>query len=136
GNMKSFDEVVQNLRGSFSGLSETQQAQHAATIFGKEAMAGALSIINASEADYNKLSEAINNSSGTAEEMAKTMEGTLGGTLRTIKSGLEGFAISIYEEMLPSLAKGAEKVQGFVGWLNGLSPAAKKGAVAFGAVAA
>ena len=136
GNMKTMDQVMQELRSSFSGLTETQQASHAATIFGKEAMAGALSIINASEADYNKLSEAIKNSAGSADEMAAIMEGKLGGTIREIKSGLEGFAISIYEEMLPSLEKAAAGVKSFVGWLNDLSPEAKKTAIFIGGVAA
>lgn len=136
GNMKSMDEMMQNLRSSFSGLTEEQQASYASQIFGKEAMAGALAVINASETDYNKLAGAINNSSGSAKKMAGIMEGKLGGTIREIKSGLEGFAISIYEQMLPSLEKVAVKIKGFVGWLNDLSPAAKKTAVTIGVTAA
>src|SRR5690606_656570 len=47
GSMKTLDEVMGDLRGSFSELDEVQQAQYASTIFGKEAMAGSLAIINA-----------------------------------------------------------------------------------------
>lgn len=136
GSMKSFDEVMQNIRKSFSGLTEDQQASAAATIFGKEAMSGALAVINASEGDYNKLGKAINNSEGAAKKMSDIMEGTLGGTIREIKSGLEGFAISIYEYMLPALEKGADKVKGFVGWLNNLSPKMKTAGVFIAAFAA
>ncbi|SDX65313.1 phage tail tape measure protein [Salimicrobium album] len=122
GEMKTFDQIMQELRGSFSGLSKEQQASAAATIFGKEAMSGALSVINTSQEDYDKLSGSISKSEGAAQKMSETMEGQLGGTLRRIKSGLEGFAISIYEIMRPALEKGAEKVQQFVNWLNDLSP--------------
>lgn len=136
GTMKTFDEIMRELRDSFGDLDEAQQASAAATIFGKEAMSGALAIINTSEADYNKLSTAINESEGSAQKMADTMEGTLGGTLREIKSAAEGFAISMYEEMKPSLEEGAQLIKGFIGWLNDLSPEAKKTALMIGGVAA
>ncbi len=74
GNMKTMDQVIKDLRSSFSKLSETEQASAAATLFGKEAMAGALSIVNASEKDYKKLSEAIDGSKGAAKAMAEEME--------------------------------------------------------------
>ena len=136
GNMKSLDTIMKELRVSFGELDEAQQAQNAAAIFGKEAMSGALAIINASEEDYNKLAKAIRNSEGAAKEMSDIMEGTLGGTIREIKSGLEGFAISIYEHMLPALEFGAEKVKNFVGWLNNLPPSVKMTGVVIGALAA
>ncbi|WP_077317571.1 phage tail tape measure protein [Virgibacillus proomii] len=129
GSMKTLDEIMGDLRTSFSGLTDDQKASYAATIFGKEAMSGALAVINASEKDYNKLSDAINNSSGSAEKMAGIMEGTLGGKWREIKSGIEGFAISIYEVMRPALMQGAEMLQNFITWLNNLSPQVKMAAV-------
>lgn len=80
GNMKSLRGVIDNLRGSLGGLSETEQTAAASTIFGKEAMAGMLAIINASEEDYNKLSTAIGNSKDAAEGMADTMLDNLKGS--------------------------------------------------------
>lgn len=136
GNMKSLDTIMGDLRGAFSGLDADQQAAYAATIFGKEAMSGSLAIINASEKDYKKLSGAIQDSNGAAKEMSDIMEGTLGGMWREIKSGLEGFMISVYETMLPGLEAGAEKLKGFVQWLNDLSPTAKMTGVIIGALAA
>ena len=73
GNMKTLKGVMDNLRGSLGGLSETEQTAAASTIFGKEAMAGMLAIINASEEDYNKLSDAIYNADGAAQDMSDTM---------------------------------------------------------------
>ena len=136
GSMKSLDEIMQELRGSFQGLDKDQQAAYAATIFGKEAMSGALAVINASESDYNKLSGAIKNSTGAAKDMADTMEGTLGGVWREIRSGLEGFMIDLYEELRPTLIEMSGYVKDFVGWLNNLSPEAKKAGIAIAGVAA
>ena len=47
GNMKTLKGVMDNLRSSLGGLSETEQTAAASTIFGKEAMSGMLAIINA-----------------------------------------------------------------------------------------
>lgn len=90
GNMKSLRGVIDNLRGSLGGLSETEQTAAASTIFGKEAMAGMLAIINASEEDYNKLSTAIDNSKDAAEGMADTMLDNLKGSFTLMQSAIEG----------------------------------------------
>ena len=46
GNMKTLKGVMDNLRSSLGGLSETEQTAAASTIFGKEAMSGMLAITN------------------------------------------------------------------------------------------
>ena len=61
GSMKSFGDVVKNLRSSLGGLSEAEQVAAATTIFGKESFTGMLAIVNASEADFNKLTDAVYN---------------------------------------------------------------------------
>ena len=90
GEMLPFKDVMDELRAKFSGLTEEQQAQYAATIFGKEAMAGMLAIINASEEDYAKLTDATRNYNGAAKEMADVMQDNLQGELVLLKSALEG----------------------------------------------
>jgi TP901 family phage tail tape measure protein len=122
GSMKSFDEVMLDLRGSFDGLEESQQAAYAATIFGKEAMAGALSVINASEADYNKLSGAINNAEGSAATMAATMNDNLAGRLKEMKSAFEEMGLVIYQNLQPALEKIVSAVKSLADWFNNLSP--------------
>jgi TP901 family phage tail tape measure protein len=103
GEMLPFKEVMDELRTKFAGLTEEQQAQYAATIFGKEAMAGMLAIINTGEADYSKLTTATRSYTGTAKEMAEMMEDNLQGGITVLKSGLEGLAINIFEILLPHL---------------------------------
>mgnify|MGYP000391081356 CR=1 FL=1 len=59
GKMYSLRELMEQLRQKLGGLSEAEQAQAAASLFGKEAMSGMLAIINGSPADFEKLSNAI-----------------------------------------------------------------------------
>lgn len=122
GTMKTLDEIMQDLRTSFNGLDESQQAAYASTIFGKEAMSGALAIIGASEEDYNKLSVAINNSNGAAQQMADIMGNNLSGKLQEMKSAFEEVALNIFERLQPALELVVSGLQKMADWFNNLSP--------------
>ena len=68
GEMLPMRDVLDQLRGKMGGLSKDQQAAAASTIFGKEAMSGALAVINASDEDYKKLTKSIDGSKGASKE--------------------------------------------------------------------
>ena len=126
GSMKSLGDVMGLLREKLGGLSEAQQAQVAATLFGQESMSGMLAIINASEEDYNKLTKAIYGSKDVASTMAKTMQDNLSGQLTILRSTIEGIAISFGNILLPMIKKVVEGLQGFASWINGLSDSQKE----------
>lgn len=109
GNTKSLDTVMGDLRKAFSGLSESQKAQYAATLAGQERMSGLLAIVNASDGDFVSLKSSINNADGAAEEMAKTMNDNLKGSITIAGSALEGFGISVYEKMEAPLKSAVDK---------------------------
>lgn len=116
GSMKSLNEIMVDLRKGFAGLTADQKAQMAATLGGQEAMSGLLAIVNASDEDFASLTDSIANCDGAAQKMADTMNDNLSGQITILKSGLEGLAISLYEEMatpLKNVVKVAqEMVQG------------------------
>lgn len=114
--------TMQNLRTVLGELDETTQAQALATIFGKEAMSGWSSIVNASEGDFNKLTNAIANSDGVAQSMADTMMQGAKGALTEMKSALEGVAITIGERLTPFIEKLADGVSKLCNWFQNLSP--------------
>lgn len=120
GNMKSLREVMVILRSAFSGLSEEEQAQAAATIFGKEAMSGMLAIINASDEDFNHLISSIDSADGAAKEMADTMNDNLSGQITLLKSQLEGLAIQFITLIMPYLKQGVEWLSKICDWIAGL----------------
>ena len=97
GNMKEFSEIMAEMRVGMSSMTEDQKASYAAMLGGQEAMSGLLAIANASDEDFNKLTEAINNSAGAAQEMANIKLDNLEGDITILKSGLEGLGIEIYE---------------------------------------
>ncbi len=110
GKMKSLQEVMIDLRGAFSNLSETEQTAAAKHIAGAEAMSGLLAIVNSSDQDFQKLTLAVNDSAGAAKNMADTMNDNVGGQLTLLKSKIEGIMIKLFERASGSMKKGIETV--------------------------
>lgn len=71
----------------------------AATLGETDGMSGLLAIVNASDRDYQKLTDSINNCSGAAESMAETMQDNLEGQLTILGSTAESLALEIYESV-------------------------------------
>lgn len=103
GQVKPLSQLLKELRGSFSTLSESEKASLAATIAGQQGMSGLLAIVNAAPEDFDNLTEAINGSSGAAEEMAAIMNDNLGGDIAELQSKFESLQINLFEKVEPAL---------------------------------
>ncbi|HEC2212709.1 TPA: phage tail tape measure protein [Staphylococcus delphini] len=136
GNMLPMRDVMDQLRGKFKGLSKDQQASAAATIFGKEAMSGALAVINASDSDYQKLTKSIDNSTGASKRMSDEMEGGIGGSIRKMKSAFESLAISIGDVLAPHLRRLADFLAALATKFNNMPGWSKTAVVGIGLFAA
>lgn len=108
GTMRPLNDVMGDLRKSFSGLTAEQKTQYAAAIAGQEAMSGLLSIVNASEEDYNKLTKAVNNADGASKSMSDTMLDNLAGKFTLFQSALDGVKIALGERFKPYLEDALE----------------------------
>ena len=136
GNMKSFSEVMGDLRNGFSTLSEAEKAQYAATIAGKTGMSGLLAIVNSSEEDFNTLAGAIYNADGAAKQMYDTANDNLTGKMTVLKSTIESISISIGERLTPYIGKLTEFVQGLADKFNSLSDEQLDTIIKFAGIAA
>lgn len=115
GSMKDWSWTVETLREQFSKMTEEEQAMNAESIAGKTAMAGLLAIVNASDKDYKKLTNSIDNASGAAERMAKVRLDNLQGDVTIFQSALEGKGIELYDEIKEPLR---DIVQSATDWLE------------------
>lgn len=136
GNAKTLTETMDTLRDAFAGLTEAEKTEVAAKIFGTEAMSGMLAIINTSEEDYNKLTNAINNCDGATAKMAETMQDNLKGKITQLKSALEGAGIAIGEKLIPALTDIVKGITNTVSSFNKLDEGTQKSIVKFGLIAA
>jgi len=133
GEMLSLAELTGSLRSAFSGLSEVQQSEAASTLFGKEAMAGMLAIINTSQAEYDSLTASIQNSAGAAERMAAVKLDNLNGDITIMNSAMEALQSTIGEQFNPELRDLAQLGTGLMNGANEFiqkNPALVRGAMA------
>lgn len=110
GRMLSLSGLIGQLRDRFADLSEAEQAEYAAGIAGKEAMSGLLAVVNASEADYRKLAEAIGDCSNASYEMSQTRLDNYAGQVTLLNSAVDGLKLAVGEQLEPvlrNLASGA-----------------------------
>ena len=141
GNALGLRDIIIQLREKFGKLSETEKAATASTLFGKEAMSGMLAIINASDADFNKLTDNISNADGAAKQMADTLNDNLKGDITIAKSALEGFGITIYETLDTDLRSAVQLGTKYIDELSkaftdgGLQGAVKTAGDIFGEIA-
>jgi phage-related minor tail protein len=162
---KAYDKELAELNLQAFGAEGAEKARAAAMLGGTRAMAGLLAISNASIDDYEKLTDAIDDSSqafakladgsvmplnealasgqeiieqyqGSAEAMAATMLDNLPGQITILKSQIEALAISIGEMLMPTIREIVGKIQGFVDKLNSMDEAQRKQIIKIAAIAA
>lgn len=136
GSMRDLSDILADCRTAFAGLTESEKAQAAESLVGKNAMSGFLALMNAGEGDINKLSSAIENCDGCAAGMADTMNNNLEGQLTILKSQLQELAISFGEMLMPAIRTIVGWIQKFVDWLNSMDEGTRKVIITIALVAA
>lgn len=126
GSMRDLSDILADCRSAFGNLTESEKAQAAESLVGKNAMSGFLALMNAGQGDIDKLSSAIDNCDGSAEKMAMTMQDNLAGQLTILKSQLQELAISFGDILMPAIRSIVSKLQGFVDKLNGMDESTKR----------
>ncbi len=108
GSARKLNDVLTDSRSAWAGLSEEQQITYAKTIAGQEAMSGWLALMNAAPSDVDKLTAALEDCNGAAEEMAATMVDNLQGDLTLLGSAFESLQIAISDSLTPTLREFAQ----------------------------
>lgn len=136
GTMKPLSQTMVELREKFAGLTEEQKAQYAAMLAGQEGMSGLLAIVNASDEDFQKLTDEINNANGAAQDMADIMMNNTAGAIEQLKGALESAGIIIGEKLTPYIRQLAEWITRLVEKFNSLSEEEQDQIVKFGLILA
>ncbi len=116
GDARAFGDILGELRTATQGMTKEQKMNFANTVAGQRAQAGLLAMLNATEEDYHKLTEAIEDCDGAAEEMAGTMLDNLQGSLTLLGSAVDGVKMSLGSRLSPY-------VRQFADWLTTKMPA-------------
>ncbi|EME7093583.1 phage tail tape measure protein [Enterococcus faecium] len=136
GKMKSLSGITEQLQSKLGGLSDEQKNNALATLFGTESLSGMLALMNAGPEEINKLTKSLENSDGSAQKMAKTMQNNLKGALEEAGGSLETMAITVYEDLEPALTRIVKAITGMINAFSGLPAPVRKFIVVFAAIAA
>ncbi len=118
GNFRDLSEILKEVEQATNGMGTAQKASALQSTFTADSIKGLNLILNAGVDEANKFEEQLRNCSGTAEDMANTMNDNLNGDLTALNSQIEGVQISIYEKFEPALRKGVEALSGLVDVIN------------------
>jgi len=110
GSMRDLDVVTRELREAFSQMTDAEKAANAEAIAGKTGMSGLLAIVNATDEDYQKLANSIENCDGAAKKMSETMLDNFSGKMTLAQSALDALQVSLGEALLPTFTAAVEKI--------------------------
>jgi len=111
GKMRSMISILKDMHEATKNLSDNQKLSAIKDIFGTRSTAGALAIFKSVETgNLDEVLNKINNSQGTADEMAKRLKNTAIGASKELASAMESIGISIGSTLLPAFATVARQV--------------------------
>ena len=136
GTFKSLDQILSEMRGSFSDLTDEQKTYYAATLAGQEGMSGLLSLLNISQEEYDEIAASMDNASGVAKETAEVMRDNLAADVEELGGSLESLAITLAEHIIPHLRTFVQWLTELVGKFAALDPETQKTILKFAGIAA
>jgi len=115
-------------------MTTAQRDAALGAIFGEQSIRGANIMLEQGSEKYKELEQAMYDSSGTAEEMAATMEDNVAGAFRALASQTEGILIQLGEQLapiikdtiIPLVQSFGEKISNLIEWFAGLDDNTKK----------
>ena len=103
GNARALADVIEELRDTTANMNDEQKSSVANAIAGTGAQKGLLAILNASETDYNKLANAIDNAAGASERMADTQLDNLSGSITLLQNAVSNDIVEHFGDLHLSL---------------------------------
>ena len=113
GKAKDLIDVVDELEGAMSGMTEEQKNATAAQIFTSAGLKAYNTIVSQGTDKLRGFSKELKNSAGAAQQMAETKLDNLKGDITILQSATEGFGIAFYESM-SNVGEGTGMMRDFV----------------------
>ena len=105
GSMRGLGEIITELRARFEQMTEAEKIYNAQQLVGQEAMSGFVTLMNAADGDFEKLSKSINNCTGAASKMSKIKMDNMNGQLKLMQSAWEGVTLAVGEQFTPAMGE-------------------------------
>jgi TP901 family phage tail tape measure protein len=136
GKTRPLVDIIRDLETATAGMTDAQRDAALANVANTEGLRG-LNVLLGKGADYlQTYTDEIYNSSGAGDEMARTMQDNLAGSLEQLGGALETAGIAFGEVLAPVIRDIADGIKTLVEWFVSLSPEGKKIVAIVGAIVA
>lgn len=113
GNLLPLENIIGQLGESLEGLGNVEATDILNTIFNKRDIVAVQALLNATEDDWLKLANAIEDSSGATSQAAETLLDNLQGDLTLLRSQLEFTGIAVYQSFQEPLREAVQSATQF-----------------------
>ena len=114
GELRPMQDILQELNSKFSEMTTEEKMNIMNKIFNKTDLKGINALLDDSGDKWDKLQIAIEECEGSAEQMYKTQNDNLLGSLIALNSAVEGLKIAISDSLKPALKPIVDKMTEFV----------------------
>jgi len=142
GNMRDLMDILNDLNKATAGMGNAKKLSLFKDMFDQRGMRSMI-LLTQNVGEWDRMSQVVANSGGTAAKVAAEMDNTLGGSFRKLMSAIEGVQIALGEAMEGTLrgwmdwaTELAGKVTKLINANKGLVVVALKVIVAAGAIGA
>lgn len=136
GKARDFNDIIDDLNGALSGMSEEQQNAYKNTIFTTYGLQAFNKMTVASTEKVNEFKKGLQDATGSAAQQAQTQLDNLKGDITLFKSALEGTGIVISNIIIPKLREFVKFLTDLLTKFNDANPATQKLIVNLGLIAA
>lgn len=136
GEMLPLNQIIEQLEGSFEGLTQEQQNNALVTLFGQESLSGMLALIQRGPDELRSMTASFEDASGAAKEMADTMLDNTAGSIEEMMGSIETAGITIQKVLAPHIRDAAEAVTDLFNEFSDLDEEQQKNIVTWAGIAA
>lgn len=136
GNAKGFTQVINEMQVAMANMSQEEQNVFLRNVAGTNHLSDFAAILGTSTDKVEEFTTALEGCDGSSEEMAKTIQDNLKGSITILKSNLEEAALQLYDLQDGVLKDLVDKLNDMVTAFNGLDDSTKQQILSMAAVAA
>lgn len=136
GKMDDMQTMQKKLHDSFAGLNDQEKMSAASAIFGKNQMGKWLTLIEQSPDTFARYSAGLEDSAGSANNMANALLSGPGGAVEKLKSSFDVFKYTVGDTVANTITPFIEKFTGLLDKFNNMDKAQQKQIIKWAAMAA
>lgn len=111
--LKPMQQILKELNAELSGMTTEERMNVMSKIFNKTDLKGINALLDESGDRWDELNVALDECEGSAEQMYKTQNDNLKGSLTELSSAVEGLKIAISDKLTPAIRPVVEAITKF-----------------------